>query len=86
MGYKKTFILDRKLIVELIDRYTSGSLGWDEFSSALKAAHANRMGRPSRRVVIPDRPKEEYYFFANPHECLVSHSNDEPWTSSTESL
>lgn len=78
--------MDRKLIVELTDLYIGGSLGWDEYSSALKAAHANRMGRPSRRVVIPDRPKEEDYFFSNPQECLVSRSDDEPWTSSTESL
>ena len=78
--------MDRKLIVELIDQYTSGSLGWDEFSSSVKAAHANRMGRPSKRVVIPDRPKEEDYFFANPQECLVSRGDDEPWTSSTKSF
>jgi len=81
LGFRKTFLLDRKLIVELIDQYSSGSLGWHAFSSSVKAAHANRMGRPSKRVVIPDRPKEEDYFFANPQECLVSHGDDEPWTS-----
>ncbi|XP_072982357.1 rhamnogalacturonan I rhamnosyltransferase 1-like [Typha latifolia] len=70
LGFRKTVLLDRKLIVELVDQYNNGSLGWDEFSSAVKAAHASRMGMPSRRVVIPDRPKEEDYFYANPQECL----------------
>nr|CAB3450947.1 unnamed protein product [Digitaria exilis] len=70
MGFKKTILLDRKLIVELVDQYTSGSLRWDEFSSLIKAVHANRMGSATTRTVIPDRPKEEDYFYANPQECL----------------
>ncbi|XP_076903818.1 rhamnogalacturonan I rhamnosyltransferase 1-like [Bidens hawaiensis] len=70
LGFKKTILLDRKLLVDLIDRYTSNSLSWDEFSSAVKEAHANRMGNPTKRLVIPDRPKEEDYFYANPEECL----------------
>ncbi|CAL9128385.1 unnamed protein product [Musa acuminata var. zebrina] len=79
LGFKKTIILDRKLLVELIDQYSNGTIGWDDFSSSVKAAHANRMGRPTRRAVIPDRPKEEDYFYANPQECLQQ--PDEPWTS-----
>lgn len=63
-------MLDRKLIVDLIDQYSSGSLNWDEFSSAVKETHADRMGNPTKRLVIPDRPKEEDYFYANPEECL----------------
>ncbi|CAN6197975.1 unnamed protein product [Urochloa humidicola] len=70
MGFKKTVLLDRRLIVELVDRYTNGSLQWDEFSSLIKAAHAKRMGSASKRTVIPERPKEEDYFYANPQECL----------------
>ncbi|CAL5019334.1 unnamed protein product [Urochloa decumbens] len=70
MGFKKTILLDRKLIVELVDQYTSGSLLWDEFSSLIKAVHSNRMGAATTRTVIPDRPKEEDYFYANPQECL----------------
>lgn len=70
MGFKKTIILDRKLLVHLIDHYNSGSLGWDEFSSTVKEILADNMGNPKRRVAIPDRPKEEDYFYANPHECL----------------
>uniref|UniRef100_A0A6V7QXA4 O-fucosyltransferase family protein n=1 Tax=Ananas comosus var. bracteatus TaxID=296719 RepID=A0A6V7QXA4_ANACO len=70
LGFRKTILLDRKLIVELVDQYNNGSLGWDEFSLSVKTVHSNRMGMPSRRIVIPDRPKEEDYFYANPQECL----------------
>ncbi|XP_057464392.1 rhamnogalacturonan I rhamnosyltransferase 1-like [Actinidia eriantha] len=70
LGFKKTILLDRKLLVDLIDQYNGGSLTWDEFSSAVKEAHSHRMGNPTKRFVIPDRPKEEDYFFANPEECL----------------
>ncbi|KAI3820914.1 hypothetical protein L1987_08468 [Smallanthus sonchifolius] len=76
LGFKKTILLDRKLLVELIDKYTSNSLSWDEFSSAVKEAHANRMGNPTKRLIIPDRPKEEDYFYANPEECLQPSDNE----------
>uniref|UniRef100_A0A1D1YRK8 O-fucosyltransferase family protein n=1 Tax=Anthurium amnicola TaxID=1678845 RepID=A0A1D1YRK8_9ARAE len=70
LGFKKTILLDRKLLIELIEQYNNGSLGWAEFSTSVKAAHSSRMGSPTKRVVIPDRPKEEDYFYANPQECL----------------
>ena len=70
LGFKKTILLDRRLLIDLIDQYSSGSLSWDEFSSAVKETHADRMGNPTKRLVIPDRPKEEDYFYANPEECL----------------
>lgn len=54
----------------MIDQYHSGALNWDEFSSAVKEAHLERMGNPTKRLVIQDRPKEEDYFYANPEECL----------------
>ena len=69
-GFKKTILLNRKLLVDLIDQYHNGELNWDEFSSAVKEAHADRMGSATKRLVIPDRPKEEDYFYANPEECL----------------
>lgn len=28
------------------------------------------MGQPTHRRENPDRPKEEDYFYANPHECF----------------
>ncbi|KAJ8436011.1 hypothetical protein Cgig2_007669 [Carnegiea gigantea] len=70
LGFKRTISLDRKLLVQLIDEYTNGSLSWDEFSSQVKEAHASRMGSPHTRKVIPEKPKEEDYFYANPYECL----------------
>ncbi|GKV25172.1 hypothetical protein SLEP1_g34646 [Rubroshorea leprosula] len=70
LGFKQTILLDRKFLVYLIDQYTSGSQSWNEFSSAVKERHANRKGQPMKRLVIPDRPKEEDYFYANPEECL----------------
>ena len=76
MDFKKTITLDRKLLVELIDAYNSKSLGWDEFSSAVKAAHANRMGTPHTRIMIPNKPKEEDYFYSNPYECLEQQPNE----------
>ncbi|XP_006345092.1 uncharacterized protein At1g04910-like [Solanum tuberosum] len=82
LGYKKTILLDRKLLVDLIDQHTAGSLTWDEFSNAVKHAHAERMGNPTKRLVIPDRPKEEDYFYSNPWECLESSNEDETLSSS----
>eukprot|EP01018_Ginkgo_biloba_P024413 Gb_12518 [translate_table: standard] len=70
LGFRKTILLDRKHLVELLDQYTNGSLSWDKFSVAVREVHAERMGKPTKRIVIPDRPKEEDYFYANPEECL----------------
>ncbi|KAL8266266.1 hypothetical protein R6Q59_003610 [Mikania micrantha] len=72
LGFKKTIRLDRKVLIDLIDRYHEGSLNWDEFSNTVQEVHADRMGRPMQRVAISDRPKEEEYFYANPYECLDS--------------
>ncbi|KAF6140043.1 hypothetical protein GIB67_001784 [Kingdonia uniflora] len=77
LGFKKTILLDRKLLVDLIDQYNNGSLSWDEFSFSVKEVHAQRLGNPTRRVLIPDRPKEEDYFYANPQECLQQLPEDD---------
>ncbi|XP_011070979.1 uncharacterized protein LOC105156522 [Sesamum indicum] len=70
LGYKKSFQLDRRRLVELLDLHHNGNLSWDEFSAAVRLAHVRRMGQPVSRTVIPDNPKEEDYFYANPQECL----------------
>ena len=62
--------MDRRLLVDLIDQYNRKQLKWGEFSSAVKEAHAGRWGSPTKRMVIPERPKEEDYFYSNPEECL----------------
>ncbi|KAK9700262.1 hypothetical protein RND81_08G227900 [Saponaria officinalis] len=77
LGFKQTITLDRKLLVQLIDQYRNESLSWDEFSYSVKQIHGNRMGSPHPRTVIPDKPKEEDYFYANPYECLEEQQSDE---------
>lgn len=70
LGFRQTILLDRIRLVELIDQYNNGLLCWEEFSLAVKNAHADRMGGPAPRLAIPDKPKDEEYFYANPQECL----------------
>ena len=62
--------MDRKKLVELIDLFEDQELTWEEFSVAVKELHGGRMSQPTRRRIIPGQPKEEDYFYANPHECL----------------
>ena len=71
LRFKKTILLDRKAIVDLVDLYRAGSISWEEFSSEMKEAHADKMGNPAKRLVIPGKPKEEDYFYTNPEECLA---------------
>lgn len=70
LGFKRTILLDRKNLVGLLDLYQNGTILWDEFESSVHRVHKKRMGRPIRRSVIPDKPKEEDNFYANPQECL----------------
>lgn len=53
----------------------NGTLPWNEFVNAVRQAHEKRMGQPRRRRVIPDKPKEEEYFYANPYECFCDETN-----------
>lgn len=62
--------MDRKRLVQLLDMHQNGTLPWDEFTTAVRQSHEGRMGQPTRRKVIADKPKEEDYFYANPQECL----------------
>ncbi|GAB2300126.1 Diphthamide biosynthesis protein [Dionaea muscipula] len=71
LGNKTTISLDRKFLVQMIDRFSDGSLTWDDFSSSIKEAHARPMGGSHPRTVIPDKPKEEDYFYSNPYQCLA---------------
>ncbi|KAE8710151.1 putative Oligopeptidase B [Hibiscus syriacus] len=79
LGFKKTIRLDRKAIVDLVDLFRAGSMSWEEFSSEMKEAHADRMGNPEKRLVVPDKPKEDH-FYTNPEECLAR-VDDEPQVS-----
>ncbi|KAK4485540.1 hypothetical protein RD792_008182 [Penstemon davidsonii] len=73
LGFKKTFQLDRRKLVELLDLHQNGTLSLDEFSFAVSLAHESRVGLPTQRRIIADKPKEEDYFYANPQECLSCH-------------
>lgn len=70
LGFKKTILPNRKLLIRLVDKYKNGELQWDKLSRFVKEAHRNRIGSPKRRVAIQGRPKEEDYFYSNPNECL----------------
>lgn len=70
LGFKKTIQLDRRSLVQLLDLHQNGTLSWYKFSAAIQQAHKWRMGQAAVRKVIADKPKEEDYFYANPHECL----------------
>ncbi|KAK4762977.1 hypothetical protein SAY86_008745 [Trapa natans] len=70
LGFKSTFSLDRKKLVGLIDLYQNGTIPWEKFKSSVHEVHEKRMGQPAPRRVIPLKPKEEDYFYANPQECL----------------
>ncbi|XP_031107399.1 rhamnogalacturonan I rhamnosyltransferase 1-like [Ipomoea triloba] len=69
LGFRKTIVLDRKVIVHLTDQYNAGNITWDKFSNSMKETHRNRMGKPKTRLVITEKPKEEDNFYANPQEC-----------------
>lgn len=69
-GFKTTIILNRKKLVRLLDLHENEILSWDEFKVSVRNAHTHQMVKPRRRKMIPYRPKEEDYFYANPHECL----------------
>ena len=51
------------------------TLSWNEFVAAVALVHEKRMGQPTHRRVIVDKPKEEDYFYANPQECLCEGTN-----------
>lgn len=75
LGFRKTIQLDRRKLVELLDLHQNKTLPWDEFAAAVRLAHEKRNGQPTRRKVMADKPKEEDYFYANPHECFCEGIN-----------
>ncbi|KAK9114291.1 hypothetical protein Syun_021088 [Stephania yunnanensis] len=72
LGFRKTVTLDRKLLVRLLDLHQNKTLSWEEFSVAVQLAHVKKVVHPGRRTVILEKPKEEDYFYANPHECICN--------------
>ncbi|KAK3222768.1 hypothetical protein Dsin_009793 [Dipteronia sinensis] len=39
-------------------------------AKVVEGHRSDRMGKPTRRLEIPDSPKDEDYFYSNPQECL----------------
>lgn len=72
LGFKRSIVLDRRKLVELLDLHANKTISWVEFSAAVRQTHEGRTGQPACRRQISDKPKEEDYFYANPHECLIN--------------
>ncbi|RZC60899.1 hypothetical protein C5167_022653 [Papaver somniferum] len=75
LGFRKSILLDRRKLVELLDLYQNGTIPLGRFSSDVRLMHEKRLGQPSRRKAIVDKPKEEDYFYPNPHECVCERVN-----------
>nr|CAB3501889.1 unnamed protein product [Digitaria exilis] len=74
LGFRRSVVLDRQKLVELLDLYTNKTISWDNFASSVREAHKSRVAQPSCRRKLENRPKEEDYFYANPQECLANSS------------
>jgi hypothetical protein len=74
LGFQRSVVLDRRKLVGLLDLYTNKTISWDIFVSSVQEAHKNRIAQPSCRQKLENKPKEEDYFYANPHECLANSS------------
>lgn len=72
LGFKKSIIIDRRKVVQLVDLYENKTLSWRQFVAAVRETHETRIGQPACRRAVADKPKEEDYFYANPHECLMN--------------
>ncbi|KAG0470142.1 hypothetical protein HPP92_016842 [Vanilla planifolia] len=72
LGFRKSIILNRRKLVELLDLHARKMLSWAEFASTVQELHKERVGQPVCRKVMVGKPKEEDYFYANPYECLIN--------------
>jgi rhamnogalacturonan I rhamnosyltransferase len=60
----------RRKLVELLDFYENKTLSWDELAKAVQQTHQRSLGQLACRQLVPNKPKKEDYFYANPYECL----------------
>lgn len=56
----------------LLDMYNNKTLNWKDFASSVKEVTEKNISQFACRKVLPGKPKEEDYFYANPQECLSS--------------
>uniref|UniRef100_A0A0A9CMC8 O-fucosyltransferase family protein n=1 Tax=Arundo donax TaxID=35708 RepID=A0A0A9CMC8_ARUDO len=74
LGFRRSVVLDRRKLVGLLELYTNKTISWDGFASSVREAHRIRAAQPSCRRKLENKPKEEDYFYSNPHECLANSS------------
>lgn len=86
LGFRKSIVLDRRKLVDLLDLHANETLSWAEFAGAVKKVHENRFGQPSCRKVVINKPKEEDYFYSNPYECLINSTECKGSSSSSDVL
>ncbi|KAG8073621.1 hypothetical protein GUJ93_ZPchr0006g45604 [Zizania palustris] len=72
LGFRKSVLLDRRKLVGLLDLYNNKTISWENFASSVQETQKNHSVQPSCRQKIENKPKEEDYFYANPHECLAN--------------
>ncbi|BAF11011.2 Os03g0169000, partial [Oryza sativa Japonica Group] len=72
LGFRRSVLLDRQKLVGFIDLYNNKTISWNNFASSVQETHRNRVVQPSCRQKLENKPKEEDYFYANPHECLAN--------------
>ncbi|KAK1553095.1 hypothetical protein Q3G72_028753 [Acer saccharum] len=75
LGYKRSVILDRKVVVELIDAYKYGKISWDEFVRSVKETHEDRWGGPIKRLKVAG---EEYqgFILSCSQDHFILHSSE----------
>ncbi|CAL2231997.1 unnamed protein product [Prunus armeniaca] len=50
LGYKKTILLDRRVLVDLIDQYNNGTLSWNQFSVKSEGCSCRPHGKPYYKI------------------------------------
>lgn len=74
LGFRKSILPDRRKLVELLDLYKNKTISWENFTASVQEVHRGHVVQPSCRRKLENKPKEEDYFYANPHECLANSS------------
>lgn len=74
--YKNLISVYRLSYVGSLDLLDNQTISWKEFTSRVKASHANRQGGPDRREP-GEIPRLEENFYANPFPGCVCQKSEE---------